>query len=48
VGGLGLDGSVSVGGGLFIRDKNAFALELEVRGAKKSDMQLEVKYIHKF
>lgn len=48
IGGLGSKGSASVGGGFFIRDKNAFALELEVRGAKKSDMQLEVKYIHKF
>lgn len=48
IGGLGSKGSASIGGGFFIRDKNAFALELEVRGAKKSDMQLEVKYIHKF
>lgn len=48
IGSLGSKGSASIGGGFFIRDKNAFALELEVRGAKKSDMQLEVKYIHKF
>lgn len=48
VGGLGLDGSVSVGGGLFIRDKNAIGLELEIQGLTKSNLQLEVKYIHKF
>lgn len=48
IGGLGLDGSVSVGGGLFIRDKNAIGLELEIQGLTKNDLQLEVKYIHKF
>ena len=48
MGGLGLGGSVSIGGGLFIRDKNAIGLELEVQGLTKSNLQLEVKYIHKF
>lgn len=48
MGGLGLGGSVSVGGGLFIRDKNAIGLELEIQGLTKSNLQLEVKYIHKF
>lgn len=46
MGGLGSKGSVSIGGGIFIKDRNAFALELETRG--KNDLQLEVKYIHKF
>ena len=48
MGGLGSKGSVSIGGGIFIKDKNAFALELETRGKTKNDLQLEVKYIHKF
>lgn len=48
MGGLGSKGSVSIGGGIFIKDKNAFALELETRGKTKNDLQFEVKYIHKF
>ena len=48
MGGLGSKGSVSIGGGIFIKDRNAFALELETRGKTKNDLQLEVKYIHKF
>ena len=48
MGGLGSKGSVSIGGGIFIKDRNAFALELETRGKTKDDLQLEVKYIHKF
>ena len=48
MGGLGSKGSISIGGGIFIKDKNAFALELETRGMTKNDLQLEVKYIHKF
>lgn len=48
MGGLGSKGCASFGGGLFIRDKNAIGLELEVRGLTRRDMQLEVKYIHKF
>lgn len=48
MGGLGSKGSISIGGGIFIKDKNAFALELETRGRTKNDLQLEVKYIHKF
>lgn len=48
MGGLGSKGSVSIGGGIFIKDKNAFALELETRGKTKNDLQLEIKYIHKF
>lgn len=48
IGGLGSKGSASIGGGLFIRDKNAIGLELEIQGLTKSNLQLEVKYIHKF
>lgn len=48
MGGLGSKGRVSIGGGIFIKDRNAFALELETRGKTKNDLQLEVKYIHKF
>ena len=48
MGGLGSKGSVSIGGGIFIKDNNAFALELETRGKTKNDLQLEIKYIHKF
>jgi hypothetical protein len=48
IGGIGSNGSISIGGGIFIKDKNAFALELETRGKTKNDLQLEVKYIHKF
>lgn len=48
MGGLGSKGSISIGGGIFIKDNNAFALELETRGKPKNDLQLEVKYIHKF
>ena len=48
MGGLGSKGSISIGGGIFIKDRNAFALELETRGKTKNDLQLEIKYIHKF
>ena len=38
---IGLNGDVSLGGGVFFRDKNAVGLEVGNRG-------LQVRYIHKF
>ena len=40
-GGVGLNGDVEVGGGLFIRDKDAIGIEYDNRGIK-------IEYIHKF
>lgn len=41
VGGIGLNGDISVGGGLFVRDKDAIGVEYGNRG-------LQLKYTHKF
>lgn len=40
-GGIGLEGDVSLGGGLFFKDKDALGVEWSNRG-------LQVRYIHKF
>ena len=40
-GGIGLNGDVSLGGGVFFKDKDALGLEFSNRG-------LQVRYIHKF
>ena len=40
-GGIGLNGDVSLGGGVFFKDKNALGMEWSNRG-------LQVRYIHKF
>lgn len=40
-GGIGLNGDVSLGGGLFFKDKDALGVEWSNRG-------LQVRYIHKF
>lgn len=41
VGGIGLNGDISIGGGLFVRDKDGFGVEYGNRG-------LQLKYTHKF
>lgn len=40
-GGIGLNGDISIGGGLFVRDKDGFGVEYGNRG-------LQIKYTHKF
>lgn len=40
-GAIGLNGNVSLGGGVFVRDRDAFGVEWGNRG-------LQVRYIHKF
>ena len=41
VGGIGLNGDISIGGGLFVRDKDGIGVEYGNRG-------LQLKYTHKF
>ena len=41
VGGIGLNGDISIGGGLFVRDKDGIGVEYGSRG-------LQFKYTHKF
>lgn len=41
IGGIGLNGDVSLGGGVFYKDKDALGMEWSNRG-------LQVRYIHKF
>lgn len=41
VGGIGLNGDISIGGGLFVRDKDGIGVEYGNRG-------LQIKYTHKF
>lgn len=41
VGGIGFNGDISIGGGLFVRDKDGIGVEYGNRG-------LQIKYTHKF